>query len=90
MLLAIPIYQPILKAMEFDPIWFWTIFLINLTVGSLTPPFGYTLFAMKGATDLSTREIFRSAWPIVGVFVFGMFLLWAFPWIVTTIPEALR
>jgi len=90
MLLAIPIYQPILKAMEFDPIWFWTIFLINLTVGSLTPPFGYTLFAIKGATDLKTVEIFRSAWPIVGVFVFGMFLLWAFPWIVTTIPEALR
>jgi len=90
MLLAIPIYQPIIKAMEFDPIWFWTIFLINLTVGSLTPPFGYTLFAIKGATDLKTVEIFRSAWPIVGVFVFGMFLLWAFPWIVTTIPEALR
>jgi len=90
MLLAIPIYQPILKAMEFDPIWFWTIFLINLTVGSLTPPFGYTLFAIKGATDLTTGAIFRAAWPIVGVFVFGMFLLWAFPWIVTTIPHALQ
>jgi len=90
MLLAIPIYQPILKALEFDPIWFWTIFLINLTVGSLTPPFGYTLFAMKGATDLKTVEIFRAAWPIVGVFIFGIFILWAFPWIVTALPEALK
>jgi len=86
MLLAIPIYQPILKAMEFDPIWFWTIFLINLTVGSLTPPFGYTLFAMKGATDLSTATVYRSAWPIVGVFILGMVLLWYFPWIVTALP----
>jgi len=90
MLLAIPIYQPILKAMEFDPIWFWTIFLINLTVGSLTPPFGYTLFAMKGATDLSTAVIFRAAWPIVGVFILGTFILWAFPWIVTALPNALN
>ena len=90
MLLAIPIYQPIIKALDFDPIWFWTIFLINLTVGSLTPPFGYTLFAMKGASDLPTSTIFRAAWPVVGVFVLGMVILWAMPWIVTTLPNALR
>jgi len=89
MLLAIPIYQPIIKAMEYDPIWFWTIFLINLTVGSLTPPFGYTLFALKGATDQTTSAIFRAAWPIVGVFILGMTILWAFPSIVTAIPKAL-
>ena len=91
MLLAIPIYQPVVAAMGYDPIWFWTLFLIILTVGSLTPPFGYTLFALKGASDrLSTSEVFSSAWPIVGIFVLGMAVLWAVPEIVTLIPGAVR
>ena len=90
MLLAVPIYVPVVAAQGYDPIWFWTLFLINLTVGSLTPPFGYTLFALKGATDLSTREIFAAAWPVVGIFVLGMAILWAVPELVTIVPAAIR
>ena len=90
MLLAVPIYVPLVAAQGYDPIWFWTLFLVNLTVGSLTPPFGYTLFALKGATDLTTREVFAAAWPVVGVFVAGMAVLWAAPWIVTAVPRAMR
>jgi tripartite ATP-independent transporter DctM subunit len=91
MLLAVPIYHPIVEAMGFDPIWFWTIFLINLTVGSLTPPFGYTLFALKGANEgLSTSAVFKAAWPVVGIFISGMFVLWFFPSLVTYVPEQLR
>jgi tripartite ATP-independent transporter DctM subunit len=88
MLLAVPIYSPIVAAMEFDPIWFWTLFLINLTVGSLTPPFGYTLFALKGAAEnMSTSDVFRAAWPVVGIFLIGMAILWTFPVLVTIIPR---
>lgn len=91
MLLAIPIYQPIVKAMEYDPIWFWTLFMINLTVGSMTPPFGYTLFALKGANErLTTGEVFTAAWPVVAIFLTGMVCLWAAPWLVTTLPAVLR
>lgn len=89
MLLAIPIYSPIVAAMEFDSIWFWTLFLINLTVGSVTPPFGYTLFALKGAADgMTTSGVFRAAWPVVGIFLTGMAILWIFPDLVTMIPRA--
>ena len=91
MLLAVPIYQPIVAAMDFDPIWFWTLFLINLTVGSLTPPFGYTLFALKGAVEgMSTAQVYRAAWPVVGIFLAGMVILWGFPDLVTALPRALR
>lgn len=91
MLLAIPIYGPIVAALDYDPIWFWTLFLINLTVGSLTPPFGYTLFALKGAAEgMSTVDVFRAAWPVVGIFLTGMVILWLFPALVTVVPRALR
>ncbi|MEM7520102.1 MAG: TRAP transporter large permease [Pseudomonadota bacterium] len=91
MLLAIPIYQPIVAAMGFDPIWFWTLFMINLTVGSLTPPFGYTLFALKGANErLTTADVFGAAWPVVGIFLIGMAVLWALPDLVTLVPRLLQ
>ena len=48
MLVVIPIYMPLLQPLGFDPIWFWLLFLINITVGEITPPFGYTMFAFKG------------------------------------------
>jgi tripartite ATP-independent transporter DctM subunit len=91
MLLAIPIYQPIVDSMGYDPIWFWTLFMINLTIGSMTPPFGYTLFALKGASaELTTGDVFAAAWPVVGLFLVGMGILWAAPWIVTFVPGLLR
>lgn len=91
MLLAIPIYQPIVNAFDFDPVWFWTLFMINLTVGSMTPPFGYTLFALKGAnSELSTGGIFSAAWPVVGIFVFAMVVLWMVPEMVTVLPSVLQ
>lgn len=36
-LLTIPIYQPVVTALEFDPVWFWLLFLVNITLGAITP-----------------------------------------------------
>jgi tripartite ATP-independent transporter DctM subunit len=91
MLVLIPIYQPLLKHYAFDPIWFWTLFLIVATVGGLTPPFGYVLFALKSAApDLPTAEIYRASWPFVWLIVLGLFILIAFPPLVTFLPNLMR
>jgi TRAP-type C4-dicarboxylate transport system permease large subunit len=88
MLIAIPIYEPLLGFYSFDPIWFWTLFLINMTLGSLTPPFGYTIFALKGAApDLSMDDVYAGAWPMVGLFMLGMAIMYVFPAIVTFLPS---
>ena len=61
MLIVVPIYLPILKALEFDPVWFWLLFLLNITLGAITPPFGYVMFAVEGrAQDVSMGEIFSA------------------------------
>lgn len=65
--------------------------MINLTLGSITPPFGYTLFALKGAAGkMTTGEVFAASWPVVGIFIAGMAILWAVPSLVTTIPSLLQ
>ncbi len=89
-LLAIPLYAPVVSAYDFDPIWFWTIFLINLTVGSLTPPFGYTLFALKGAADnVLISDVYKSAWPVVALFMASIAAFYFFPSVITFLPNLL-
>ncbi len=91
MLVIIPIYLPIIKAMEFDPVWFWLLFLLNITLGAITPPFGYVMFAVKGAApDVPMSEIFNASWLFVVLTLFGMVLMAVFPGIVTFLPNAIQ
>jgi tripartite ATP-independent transporter DctM subunit len=88
MLVLIPIYNPLLKVYGFDEIWFYTLFLVTATVGGLTPPFGYTLFALKSAAPtVPMTDIFKAAWPFVWIIVLGIFIMAFFPGIVTFLPN---
>jgi tripartite ATP-independent transporter DctM subunit len=90
LIVIIPIYQPLLKALEFDPVWFWTLMLLNVTVGGMTPPFGYTMFAFKGAAaDVPTGTIFSASWPFVWLFVAAMVIVAIFPGLATWLPRIL-
>ena len=91
MVLAIPLYEPLLDSYGFDPIWFWTLFIINLTIGSVSPPFGYNLFALRGTTkQMTMQEIYRGAWPVVAIFLTAMVIMYLIPSIVTAIPERIK
>ncbi len=91
MLIVIPIYLPILEALQFDPVWFWLLFLLNITLGAITPPFGYVMFAVKAAApDVSMGEIFNASWLFVGLTLFGMVIMATFPGIVTFLPELVQ
>jgi tripartite ATP-independent transporter DctM subunit len=90
MLIVIPIYIPIVAAQGYDPIWFWLLFLINVTIGGLTPPFGYVLFALKSTWPEGTlADVYAAAWPFVLLFVLGTTLLALFPWLTLVLPSVL-
>lgn len=90
MLVVIPIYMPLLQPLGFDPIWFWLLFLINITVGGITPPFGYTMFAFKGVQpDVAMTDIYNASWPFVFMFLLGMLIFAVFPGVVTWLPGLL-
>jgi tripartite ATP-independent transporter DctM subunit len=88
MLVLIPIYQPIIRIYQFDEIWFWTLFLITATVGGLTPPFGYVLFALKSAApDVPMTTIYRASWPFVWIICAGMVIMALVPDVITLLPR---
>lgn len=90
MLVVIPIYMPIVATLEFDPLWFWLLMLLNVTVGGITPPFGYAMFAFRGAApDVAMDDLYRAAWPFVGLFLVGMAIVGGVPELATWLPSLL-
>ena len=60
-LLAAPIVTPMLVNLGFEPLWWGTIFMVLLQTAYISPPFGMSLFYLKGVTppDISLEDIFR-------------------------------
>lgn len=85
MLIAVPVFTPIVQQLGFDPVWFWMMFLINITLGGITPPIGYTNFVFKSVAPAGTTmgEIMRAAWPIVFIAMSCIVLMCFVPQIVT-------
>ena len=88
MLVAIPVFMPVVLAIGVDPIWFCILILVQLELAGITPPFGVLLFVMKGVQQqLRIGEIYGAALPIVLLQILLVALLMTFPEIVLTLPE---
>jgi len=91
MLVVIPIFKPILTAFGYDPLWFWCLFMINLSLGGMTPPFGYSMFALKAVLpDMNMKDIYAACWPFVGVYVVAIAIFVIWPDIITWLPRAFK
>ena len=66
-LLAMPVFLPIVLALGFDPIWFGILFCVNMQVSFLSPPFGPAAFYLKSVTPphISLTDIFRGFGPFI-------------------------
>ncbi|MEM6743473.1 MAG: TRAP transporter large permease subunit [Pseudomonadota bacterium] len=87
-LLTAPIFFPIATSLGFDPLWFALLFVINMELAYLTPPFGFNLFYMKAVVppDVNMMDIYKSTTPFVGLMIVGLALCMVFPGIVTWLP----
>lgn len=92
LLVTIPIFMPIVSAIGFDPVWFGAIMLLNLELATLSPPFGLSLFVMKGiaSADTNIMDIYKAAMPYVGINVLVMALMMLFPQIVLWLPSMMK
>jgi tripartite ATP-independent transporter DctM subunit len=88
-LLTAPIFFPIVISLGFDPLWFAILFVINMELAYLTPPFGFNLFYMKAVTppDITMLDIYKSQTPFVLLMLLGLGLCMVFPGIITWLPS---
>ena len=84
-----PIFVPIAKFLGFDPIWFSILFILNMQVAYLTPPFGWALILLKGVAppEIHTRDIWRSVPPFVGIQLLVLIIAMVFPQVALWLPE---
>jgi TRAP-type C4-dicarboxylate transport system permease large subunit len=84
-----PIFFPIAVNLGFEPVWFAMVFLLNMVIAYLTPPFGWALILTKALSppDITTRDVWRSAPPFLVILILVMILVILFPQLTLWLPS---
>jgi tripartite ATP-independent transporter DctM subunit len=91
MMITLPFFMPLVQQMGVDLIWFGVLFLINMQIGLLSPPFGLLLFAMKGVAPphITMSQIVGAVMPYLYFGIAVMILVFLCPPLATFLPRLL-
>ena len=89
--IVVPITAPVLLVMGVDPIWLGVMMGVLLQTSFLTPPFGFSLFYLRGVAPrtIMTPQIYRGAIPFIGLQIVALVILWLLPDTATWLPNEL-
>jgi tripartite ATP-independent transporter DctM subunit len=87
--IVVPIVAPALIQLDVDLLWFSIVICMNLQMSFLTPPFGWSLFFLKGVAppEVTTGHIYRGIVPFVALQIVGLVLLLMFPEMALWLPR---
>lgn len=79
--IVLPLLAPAANHLGVDMVWFGVMIGMNLQTSFLTPPFGFSLFYLRGVTPASVRtgQIYRGVVPFIGIQIIGLALVIFFP-----------
>jgi tripartite ATP-independent transporter DctM subunit len=89
MVLATPIFYPVIIKLGFDPIWFGMIIAITVMIGVVIPPVAINVFVVKNITKVPFSVIYKGVYPFLISLGVGAALLFLFPEIATFLPDLL-
>jgi len=87
MILATPIFFPVVLQLGVDPIWFAMIIAVTLMIGVIIPPVAVAAFIVRSITRESIWVVYRGVTPFLIALFVGLGLLFAFPGIATWLPS---
>lgn len=89
--IVVPITAPVLLIMGVDPIWLGVMMGVLLQTSFLTPPFGFSLFYLRGVAppSITTPQIYRGVIPFIALQILALAILWYFPETATWLPDAI-
>jgi TRAP-type mannitol/chloroaromatic compound transport system permease large subunit len=87
--ILLPLLVPPLILMGHDPIWLAVLIAVNLQTSFLTPPFGFSLFYLRGAAppEITTGMIYQGVIPFIVLQIIAMTLIWSWPPLSTWLPR---
>ena len=91
MILTTPLFFPIATQLGFDPVWLGVLFVVNMEMAFLTPPFGFNLFYLRSVAPkgVSMGDIYKSVGPFVVLQALALVLMIVFPELITWLPYTL-
>ena len=86
--IVVPLIAPIADSFGISPLWFAVLIAMNLQASFLTPPFGFSLFYLRGVTPAAvpTRAIYAGILPYIAIQLLMLVIIVAFPGLVTWLP----
>ena len=89
--IAVPLFLPVFIQANTDLVWLSTLICINLQTSFLTPPFGWSLFFLRGVTppEVTTSDIYRGIVPFVMIQLMALVVVFYFPGLATWLPKAI-
>lgn len=87
--ITVPVFVPVVAALGFDPVWFGVLFVMNIQIYFLSPPFGPAAFWLKSVApdDVKLEEIFLGVMPFIGLQIVGLILVMFIPDIALWLPR---
>ncbi len=90
-ILTIPIFYPVIVALNYDLIWFGVMIVVVTMMGVITPPVGVCVYVVSGmARDVPLEQVFKGSMPFLYALIAAAILLTAFPRIATFLPELIK
>jgi len=85
----VPLVGPILIANGADPLWLGILISLNLQTSFLTPPFGFSLFFLRGVApdSIQTRNMYKGVIPFIGIQILAILIVGFYPEIATWLPN---
>jgi tripartite ATP-independent transporter DctM subunit len=89
--IALPLFLPFFIQHDVDLVWLGTLICLNLQTSFLTPPFGWSLFFLKGVAPpgVTTGMIYKGVIPFIGLQVVALAILFLYPGLATWLPAAI-
>lgn len=88
-LLTVPVFLPVVRLLGFDELWFGVLYAITIQMGYISPPFGYTLFYIKGTLPphIGMDVVYKGIVPFFALQALGLLICALFPDLVTFLPK---
>jgi tripartite ATP-independent transporter DctM subunit len=88
MMITLPIFVPVVRQLGYNDVWFAVTYLINIEIAGISPPFGLSLFVMRGVAPKGTTmaDVYKAAMPFIGCSLLAMILIIVFPLIALWLP----
>ncbi len=86
-LVIIPLFIPVCKALGIDLIHFGVLVVVNSMIGLITPPYGILLFVINAVTGISLKEMIAEIWIFIFVLLIALAIMILFPGLILWLPE---